>query len=106
MYEHTPKLRKKKGDGGIIQNALCMVQLTSFSKKIKFQKMKKEKIEISVYACACAREKQKNWVIFPDVDVIECCNMPFNGIFSPVERILWCFPYKLPQDKRKCLRTA
>lgn len=34
------------------------------------------------------RVKSKNWVIFPDVGVIECCNMPFNGILSPVERFL------------------
>ena len=32
--------------------------------------------------------KSKKLVIFSDVDAVECCNMPFKGILSPVERIL------------------
>lgn len=38
-------------------------------------------------------------------DAIKCQNIAFKPILSPVERFLWCFPYKLPQDERKRLRT-
>ena len=63
---------------------------TVFSEKIKISKTKKSKI----------------WVYFQMCDAVKYQNIWFEPIFSPVERFLQCFPYKLPQDKRKRLRMA
>ena len=76
--------------------------------KVENRKSKNEKRKnrdfcyIRVRVCAW---KLKNWVYFQIYDAVKYRMMLFKPIFSPVERILWFFPYKLPQTKRKRLRT-
>ena len=63
-------------------------------------------LSFDAYIRACVRaRKTKNRVYFQMCDAVECRKIAFEALFSPAERVLWFFPYKLPQMKRKRLKT-
>ena len=85
----------------------CQVKylIKSIMMLLNYVRIKKNTFACHIRARVCVCVKDEIWVYFQMYDTVECCIIPFKGIFSPIERFKHKNGVVISLCLRKRLRT-